>query len=219
MRRAAFLAMTVLAAAGCSALTSDESPSRVRMIPNASIDPAYPIDSLRDLVSYADQVSVVTVLGERRLAGGSEEESGGLEGRAVTVRVEQTIWRGPAGTAAPKSFEFTTWGWSDGRPLGEEGGARLETGRRYLVGLAHGREEGRTAWWSFSGGAQLRLDGDTLDADDVLGEPSSIFGALAGLTVEEAGAVLARATPDPLAVKYARLGASKRWQAVARERG
>ena len=194
-------------------------PPQVRVISNAVIDPAYPSETLRDLVSYADQVSVVKVVGERRLPAGDEEESGGYEARTVTVEVEDTIWRGPSGVSAPESLEFTAWGWSGGQPVGAEGGARLEVGHRYLLALARGKDEGKTAWWSFADGAQLHLEGDTLDGEDVLGEPSPIFRRLAGLTVDQAAAVIFRAKPDPIAVEHAELDAIDRWEAVARERG
>jgi hypothetical protein len=198
--------------------TGSAEPSGTALIGSASVDPAYPIDTLRDLVSYSDQVSVVRVVDEELIPEGSEAESGGLENRTVTVRVEDTIWRGPSGLSAPDSLDFTDWGRMKGRTLGEEGGARLEVGRRYLIALARGTEEGRTAWWSYTAGAQLQLRNGVLDPDDVLGEPSRIFTALAGLTVGEAAKVIAATEPDPLAVKYARLGGRKRWEAVARER-
>src|SRR5262245_52718789 len=67
----------------------------------AAIDPAYPQDTLTDLVSYNDQVSVVKVVSERRIREGSEEESGGMEFRDVTVQVEDTIWHGPSNATAP----------------------------------------------------------------------------------------------------------------------
>ncbi len=139
-----------------------------RAIACAAEDPAYPQDTLTDLVSYADEVSVAVVTGERPLPTGPEEETGGYYGRAVTVRIEDTVWRGPSGLTAPRTFEFVTWGWSGSYDdaIAGCGGARLEVGKRYLLPLA--RADGR--WWAFGdtsfesparrrGGRRLRFRG------------------------------------------------------------
>jgi hypothetical protein len=193
--------------------------SAPRAIACAAEDPAYPVDTLTDLVSYADQVSLATVTRERPLPPGPEEESGGYYGRVVTVQVDDTVWRGQASKEVPRTFEFVTWGWSGSYddPIAGCGGARLEVGRTYLLPLARDDD----GWWAFGDtSTNLRLEGGIVDGHDFVGdEPSAVLRALDGMTVGEVAAVLAETTPDPVAAKYAELGAIERWQAVARERG
>lgn len=199
--------------------TASPGPPRVGVFSSAAIDPAYPQETLRDLVSYSDQVSVVRVVRDERPPARDADETGGMDFRPVTMHVDETIWRGASHAAVPDTLEFFTWGWLKGRPIGAEGGARLEVGRRYLMAITHGKEAGATKWWSFSDSAQLRMKGGRTDADDVVGEPSALFSRLADLTLDEVAVLLARTRPDPLAVKYADLGAVERWEAVARARG
>jgi hypothetical protein len=184
-------------------------------------DYAYPAETLEDALTYADQVSVATVTGERRLPTGTEEESGGLLGRSVALRVDRTIWRLPGAKRAPGTMEFVSWGWmkSYDNPIAAEGGARLEVGKRYLLALTHGIEEGKNEWWAYSDTTQFLLDGDTVSGEFVGQSRSEALRAVTGMTVAEVAALLNRMEIDPLALKYARLGARKRWQAIGRERG
>jgi len=185
-------------------------------------DYAYPAETLDDVLTYADQVSVVTVTGERRLPTGTEEESGGLYGRSVTLRVDETIWHLPGAATAPQTMETVTWGWlgSYDNPIATEGGARLEVGGRYLLPLAHGVEEGKLDWWAFGDTpTNFLLEAGAVSGEYVGDERSAALRAVTGMTVDEVEALLNRMEIDPLALKYARLGARKRWQVIGRARG
>lgn len=196
-----------------------------------SADYAIPTWSFRDWVSYADQVSVVTVVAERQLPLGPEEvaHQEGLVGRTVTLEIERTIWRRPGAPRAMDRITVDTWGWTlhEGRlnPM-RLGGARLEVDHRYVLPLVLFASEGSKSWTGFADGdGNFPLDGSVIVDGQIgrVGDPNSNdypgTEILTGVTVDELAARLGRAEPDPLAVKHADLDAVARWNAVARECG
>jgi hypothetical protein len=194
-------------------------------------DTALPGATLEHWVSYADQVSVVTVVAERQLPLGPEElaHDEGYVARTVTLEIERTIWRRPEAPQADHRVTFDTWGWTlhEGRmaPM-IQGGARLEVGHRYVLPLVLFTFEGETGWGVLNDGdANLPLDGSTI-ADGQVERPSKPGSdaypgveVLKGVTLEVFAERLAATEPDPLAVKHADLDPVARWQAVARDCG
>jgi hypothetical protein len=224
------------AVAGCGAGTTDGvgAPGAPRTDGSYDYDEwgtgdyAVPTWSFGDWVSYADQVSVVTVVAERQLPLGPEEIANdeGYVGRTVTLELERTIWRRPGAPEARTRLTVLTWGWilNEGR-MGAmvPGGARLEVGHRYVLPLARFTAEGKSRWSVFADGdGNFPLDGAVI-VDGQIGRESppgddSYPGTerLGGMTVDELAARLAAAKPDPLAVEHAKLDPIARWEAVAR---
>jgi hypothetical protein len=179
---------------------------------------------LTDWVSYADQVSVFTVVSEEDLPESSDPNvNGGYFGRAVTLRIEKTIWRRDGAPSADETIRVITWGWSENdsgerRPTVASGGPRLEVGARYVAPLVRAPRDGAD-WTPLSHGATLPLEGNAITTEGVYGNPSQIARRMRGQAVDKLAAVLARTTPDPLAVKYRHLPPEQRWHAVYSERG
>jgi hypothetical protein len=125
-------------------------------------------ETLADWRREADHLAAFTVLSERELdVGRSDEQTGGIHGRRVTLRVDDVTWSRPGAPPLPRRLTMVTAGWDvhDGRhePL-DLGGTRLEVGRRYVAPLRFfGR--GRAGGWGPLGqSTQLELDGDTVIA-------------------------------------------------------
>jgi hypothetical protein len=96
-----------------------------------------PARTLRDWVSYADQVSVVTVTREEELsepAGTDPRLDEDYVGRRATLHVDRTLWRREGAPSSDDTVQMIVWGWTerDGvrRPFAVRGGARMEVGRR-----------------------------------------------------------------------------------------
>jgi hypothetical protein len=183
-------------------------------------DYALPSESLRDWVSFGDQVSVVSVLRETppRLPR-DWKNSGGLIGRAVTVHVDRTLWRRPHAPRLHGAVRMRVLGWmmdsdqdadSPKRPLAAVNSPRLEVGRRYLMVLVRLRGE----WSALNDEAVVTLAGDTVTADVVDGAPSAPAAALKGKTIAEAAEIVAGVTPYPEAAAHPRLPPVKRMQLV-----
>lgn len=178
----------------------------------------FPAASFTDWVSYGDQVSVVTVVAEDEVGAASD----GYLARAVTLRVDETVWKRDGAPSADGTVRVITYGWSiregERRPVTAWGSARLEVGGRYLAPLVRAPREG-VEWTPLADEATLPLDGDVITTDGIVGGPSLHAKDLAGKSVDEVAAMLARTPPDPVAEKYAHLDPDERLQAVLRERG
>jgi hypothetical protein len=188
-----------------------------------SPDYTLPGETLRDWVSYGDQLSVVSVLD----ATGPQTPpdyrgSGGLIGRRVTVRVERTLWRRRGAPRAKRTVSFDTWGWmmetdqdpnSPRRPMVSEGTTRMETGHRYLTMLVRFSD----GWGPLTDRAVMTLSKQgTVTSEVVSGEPSPAAAALRGKTIARAAELVAATTPDPVADRHADLPPEKRLRAVVR---
>jgi hypothetical protein len=181
-------------------------------------DSLWTTDTLRDWVSFADGLAVITPVAERETPPPAGPEGyAGYIGRRVTVRVERRLWRRRGASAAPDTFRFVDYGWvgtiEDRRPARACGGARLELGRRYLAPLVRHRGE----WFPFGDG-RLVLDRDLVVGGVDVGEPSLAHHALAGRRIEGAAAIVAATRPYRAAVRYRHLNAARRWQQVDRDR-
>lgn len=179
---------------------------------------AVPVESLSDVVSYADELAVVEVVAERDLSppGGQNPEENYVP-REVTVVVGKTLWRRPGAPAADDRFSMVAFGSverSGERALvGVPGASRLEVGKSYLMPLAR-RQDG----WGAYPMSTLELDGNRT-ADDVGGQPPPpTVAPLAGKSLDEVADIVRRVKPDPLAVKYGNLPPAERWQAADRDR-
>lgn len=218
-RRALFAAVGAAALVAAGITTVLRSPDEIRPIDfSDTADPAWPQETLRDAVTYADQVSVVRVRSERALETDPEQidRDGGLVGREVVVEVEKTIWRRAGAPELRGSEPMVVWGWMvrDGlwHPI-VAGGPPLEVGDRYLVGLTEA-EPG--TWGQFADGLTLPLDSDRI-AERI--EPTSRYAkAFAGLALAEVAARLEATPSDPRAARFAHLPPEQRWNAASGNR-
>ncbi|MGH3691784.1 MAG: hypothetical protein ACRDWD_06935 [Acidimicrobiia bacterium] len=208
-----------------SSPSSDQSASSVVIGGQSDLTELFPSDTLTDLVSYADQVSIVSVQDEEALpADPADVERGeGYVGRDATLELQDTIWHREGAPSKGESLRITTEGWvlQDGRRLrfANWGAPRLEVGRQYVLPLVRVRSEG-VGWTVLSTYAVLPFDGQRITTEGVLeGGPSPILEEVAGMTPGELAELLARTPPDPLAAKYAHLDPEKRVEKVFREKG
>jgi len=182
-----------LCAAGCG--DDDHGYAVVR-----SPDYMFPGDTLEDWVSHGDRLAVIAVVDDTEPEPWpAYKNSGGLEGRKVTVRVERTLWRKPGAPTAGRTLRFGVWGWiweddqdphSERRPLVSDGAPRMEVGRRYLTMLVRARGE----WFPLTDRAVLTLAPDgTVTSEVISGEPSPAALQLRGKTIAEAARTVASA--------------------------
>ena len=205
--------------AAVAALVAVGGPSVPTVVGHAS--DRFPSATLRDWVSYADQVSVVTVTGESALPRPPAEirRGEGYVGRVVTLRVGRTIWRRDGAPRATGAIDVVTEGWvvaeRERYPFATSGGPRLEVGRSYLAPLL--RVDG-DAWTPLSTGATLPLDGAEVTMEGVVDHPAELAASLRGDSVTDVARALARTRADHLALRYDHLDADQRYRAVLRHR-
>jgi hypothetical protein len=177
-----------------------------------------------DWVSYADQLSIVSVAGEDQLPAdnGTLERGEGYLGRAVTLRIDRTLWRRAGAPSAPDTIRVITYGWVlkdwKAHPFAGWGGPRLEVGGRYLTPLVRAPRDGAD-WTPLSVESTLPLAGNSITTAGIVGLASPIAKALNGKSAEALAQILARTPPDPIAAKYWELGPDERVHAVLQARG
>jgi len=205
-------AASVLALAGCVG----------QHTVNAGGSDRFPSETLTDWVSYADQVSVITVTAEHVIPPPAdvEERGEGYIGREVTARIETTIWRRPGAPEAPAEIRYYAAGWvlkeGQRRLLATVGGSREAVNQRYLMPLVQ-VEAGE--WGPLSGGSKLRFETDRVASSIMRTNDDTPAGeSLAGKTTQEVARLLAETKPDPIAVKYADLPPDERFKAVQNEK-
>lgn len=161
--------VAVLAVAGC---TDDDSQQALC----ASTDYILPSSTLQDLVTYADEVAVVTIL---------------ETGREVTLRVDEVVWSSPRGREVPDEVTFIWYGTDEDEPVAACDQPALERGRRYLLGLV---EFVADDWGPMGGPFVLTVDDDGTVEGVVDDGPLS---DLDGRSAAEVGAALDDVAPDP----------------------
>jgi hypothetical protein len=224
MRRTAALASAVVVAALLVASCGSEprgapSPTTTSSTRTWTPDPCQPGPSedvifrgetLRDWVSFADWVLVVTVTSEKKRAfqpdgPASTPDESGFQGRDVTLRVDRTLMR-TGDRPSPTTFTFSTAGWqfdTQGRrqPL-EEHPCRpvLTVGERYVMPVSKVRP----------GLAPVGIF-HTIPLNTASYRPATpATRALAGKSPEEMARILARTRPYPAAAAHPELPARER---------
>ena len=197
-----FVALAVMTAAchGSAAEPQTMPFSASMIIPN---------ESLQDWVTYADQISVVTVLDEREVtpAPGVLERGEGYLGRRVTLRIDQTVWVAPGAQASQGEISMVTLGWAltEGRKIPFEG--YLKVGETYLLPTA--RIDGRVT--DISSGSSFRVVDGRVDA---LKSGRGWMQSKNGTSVVDVQVQLAATPPDPRAAQFAHLEGGDRARAV-----
>jgi hypothetical protein len=179
-----------------------------------------PSETLRDWVSFADDLAVVSVAAERELPpppGADPRLDEDYIGREVTLQVERTLWHRPGGPSVGDDFDMVVWGWTERsgtrRPFAVLGGARMEVGRRYLLPVT--KIEGE--WTPLGSGTILTLEGDTVTSDVPGNKPEPVAAAMKGRSLADARRAVNSAAPYPLAAKNAEVPAVERWKLVSRQ--
>lgn len=200
-------------AAACSG--SSASPGTGPSELTASMSLVIPNQSLADWVSYAHQVSVVSVVSEAEIEPPPEVRARkeGYIGRTVTVRLEDTLWVAPGAEALSGELTMTVIGWHLKGDRKLPFGGRLEVGNRYLVPLAS--IKGR--WAGMTVGNPVLVE-DTRVAMR-LREAKSWISELAGVSLADVRKRLAETAPDPVAVRFAHLPGGERAEAVRQAKG
>jgi hypothetical protein len=185
-------------------------------------DGGWPTETLRDWVSFGDQLSVIRVVDETGPATPPDyKNSGGVIGRRVSARIERTLWRRPGAPRAPRLIRFNSWGWmmesdqdpnSPRAPVVGEHEPRLEVGRRYLAVLV--RDNGE--WFAVGQATMTLAANDTVTSEVVAGGPVAGAAALRGKSIERAAATVAATSPRPGATRYRQLPPRERLEKIAR---
>jgi hypothetical protein len=220
------LCCAALLVGGCGATAT---PQSTRSEPSASPDRPirhfqganlFPGESLRDWVSYADHVIIYTITDERRMPpDASELETGeGHVLRAITMRVERTIWSAPDAPELPAAIEWTATGWAlhEGQlyVMETDDEPRVAVAQRYLAPVVQVQFDDGPRWWPLTPGSQMPL-GDNLKvaAADF---SSAINPHLVGKRPNEIADIVAHQPPNPLAAQYRALRPQQRIDAVSR---
>jgi hypothetical protein len=182
----------------------------------------FPYDTASDVVSYADQIALVTAVSsadhpDENVDPEQAKADGWMVGRDITFHVDQVVWHRDGAPLLTGDFSSLTAGWWV-RPDGTKhkfklgGTAWVELGDRFLAPLA--LDNG--AWsmmWPFD---TFPVKGGVLAPLDT--QHGELADRIAGLDLAKAGQVFAAARPDPLAARHFDLGARARARAVSVDR-
>lgn len=213
---ALFVVAVATATVSCSADSAESTPDIIYGMD----DDALPSSALMDWVSYASQVSVVTVVSEVELpvpSGLSGERGGGYVGRSVDLRIDETLWTYPGTDPQTGTISFVANGWirkgDVTLPFGSLGAERLEVGKAYIIPLVR-YEDG---WGWLSAGTMLPVDSDQRVAIDPLRITNTASQQLHGKSFSGLTETLVSTSPDPVAARYAHLSSIERYSAMLRE--
>lgn len=159
----------------------------------------FALDTPRDVVTWTDTVAVITVTGDRTVSGeepGIPEGGSWMNGRELSIELDQVLWSRPDSKQPPEAFECTGAGWwiQDGNvehptPMRQDGGLRFEMGKSYvapvfLVGGEWGVSE-LAAFPLIDGTVEPTADQDTPFATAVTGKSIAEVGELMGGTAPQ----------------------------------
>jgi hypothetical protein len=182
----------------------------------------FPYYTATDVVSYADQVSLITAVSSVEHPDENvDPEQAKADGWAVlnniTFRVDRTLWHRDGAPALTGEFTTLSNGWWV-RPDGSRqrfqvgGSAWVEVGDQFLAPLAF--DNGKWSETSIYDTFPVK-DGKVAPLDS---QHTTIAGLLDGLEVDSAGQVFSAARPDPLAAKHFDLRPRERVHAVTLDR-
>jgi hypothetical protein len=210
----AVIAVVLLGLAACGG-DSDEPSEGTASVVGVTADSLFPSESLTDVVTYADQVAVFTVVSEKD--GTPEGESEPYIPRVVTVHIDSNIWTTPnLRSTTPEiadgtGVEFVTWGSQTGgdteRKLTAYGEPRLEVGSTYVAALFTSRSE----LGKYPGTVALLADKQTIALGN---DGGSLLTRLGIESVEDLASQLRDAQPDPRAASLTSLDPADRVLAI-----
>lgn len=180
----------------------------------------FPSETAADVVSWADQVSVVTAVAASEIpeeAPPEQEAAGeGLVNRDVSFRVDQTIWHRDGAPSLSGTFNAVEFGWvlreSKRTRFTGLGTPWIEVGAKYLMPLAYDRDN----WSPILPSAVFPYqDGRVRTVEH---QDSALAKQLSGEALDQSGAIFASAQPDSAAAKHFDLQPTARQNAVIAER-
>lgn len=196
------LALAVGVVGGVMAATRDaESTRAVRTVPTPAASTRWPVETLEDWLTFADQVSTMSVVAERQLPIDERTKriGEGPVGREVTAVIRSTLWAFDDDRVVRGTIRFRTWGWvlHDGEllPVVPEGEERLEVGDEVVAPLMR-TPEGEFAPIAPQTVLQL-VDGRIASAEGQAARNLPALRDLHGHGVEELGTLLRRVEVDP----------------------
>lgn len=172
------------------------------------------MESVQDWATFADDVVLVRVLSEEKMAVSEEERAAG-EGyipRTITVEVRRTLWSQPAiDRAVPLTMTLEQGAWLFGRDrperrvLADLKGSWGQVGHDYVVAIAYSgfgpAESAKKKWGVLT---MLPADGGVVgNGEAIVGDAltGSFVSAVKDAEVSNVTKVLAAASPYPKAVK------------------
>lgn len=158
------IALAALFSGSCG--SEPKQPLPARFVAQASL--VFPDSTLTDLVSYTDQVSVVTIVSEHELMQPEVLARGeGYVGRKLKVRIDETLWTNDGRTAQSGEIEMLAFGWvlkgEQRIPLVLANAPRLSVGGRYVLPLVEDEDK----WNQFSPSVVMPVSGNAIAEDDV----------------------------------------------------
>ena len=198
-------------------LGSSTSPGPPSISANGSSQ--FPYQTASDIVSYADQVSVITALTEKDVADANvdpaqEKADGHLVARYITFRVDETVWHRAGAPELTGTFTTFIDAWwvkgSERQPFVFDRQPFIQLGDRYLTPL--GLDGGE--WSALPPLSVYPVKGSTVLPLDGQLSHLPLAAQLNGDTLQQAGEVFAAARPDPVAAKHFDLRPLARARAV-----
>jgi hypothetical protein len=216
-----------VAVAGCSSQHTGDTAEAY--CSTANMDPAVPIDTAQDWVTYADHLVEVRVVSEADAQKDADdgEPDTGYEARTVDVQLDQVLWSRPDAPQVPANMTWEAAGWTyDGDDREKSywwGFPRIEVGHTYVVPIAYWRTGQLSAdshWGPFTESGILPYDDGVLgDGEQTpCAEPdwAPVAKRVIGETSDALAAILNDARPDPRAVPYMGLGQRQRYLKAVR---
>lgn len=181
----------------------------------ADTDAPFPSHTASDVVSYADHVALVTAVSQVEATPTASPSSGTQAEpaipRRITFRVDRTLWSRVDAPAAPRQLTALWWGWlvRDGKrvPFVISGMPWVIVGAQYVMPIAPDPR----ALAPIQPYAVFRITDGVVDLED---QDTPLARALADLSPTALTDVFAKASPDPLAVRFRDLSPRARLAAV-----
>lgn len=199
-------------------ISSGELPSMVVGSASSKI----PATSIVDWVSYTDQVSVVTVISENRIAANPNDAARGegLVGREVVLRIDKNLWNRPNAPRVSDTVSVRVWGWvlRGGKeiPFTTRGETRVEVGKTYVAPLVKLNNFLGVEWAILANsGSTMPIEDGIIVAPEFQPERVGAFvKEFQGLSTTELEAILTKAKPDPVASLHMNLDPADRVKRV-----
>jgi hypothetical protein len=184
---------------------------------------AFPQDTPSDVVSYADQVSVVTAVSARELpndAAPQEAAAGdGMIDRMVTFRIDQTLWHRDGRPALTGTLDAREFGWMlhnfQRTRFKTEGSPWIDVGSRYIMPLA--KDSGQ--WGAIMPAAVFPYTSSGVGVQPEATQNTPLARTVARPTLAQVSTAFAQAKPDPAASKHFDLAPTARLKAVMAGQG
>lgn len=198
------------AASGCS---GKGGPSGSRFA-TMNGEKTFPSDRATDWVSYATQISAVTVVSDSEVAMPPDvvDRGEGYQAREALFHVDQNLWSA-AGEKKVVEFKLYVAGWivHDGKrqAAASTDSPRFVPGERFIMPISRDSDGSVTTM-----GSEVPL---TEPIEGIYDESDQVVKIFKNLPLAEVAKTLSETSPDPLAVKYMNLSPYDRARRVIDE--